>query len=66
MSTPQNKRGPRYLYNERSESVNSLKAEKVRLEAEIKQLEKDDLFLEEQFLLNLTQLQEKLVEFSQS
>ncbi|KAK8845046.1 hypothetical protein M9Y10_021222 [Tritrichomonas musculus] len=66
MSTPQNKRGPRYLYNERSESVNSLKAEKARLEAEIKQLEKDDLFLEEQFLLNLTQLQEKLVEFSQS
>ena len=60
MNEPPNKRGPRYLYNERLDNVHSLRAEKAKIEEKIKKLEKDDLFLEEQFFLTLLQLQEKI------
>lgn len=62
MSTPKKKRGPKALFSEESKNPKVLQAEKAKLEAQIKELEEEDLFLEEQLLLVLQQIQEKLNE----
>lgn len=60
MSNPPKKRGPKYLYNDGSNNPKVLLAEKEKIEAQLKQLEDDDVYLGDQYLLVLQQIKEIL------